>query len=48
MISRDDLPETPEWAPEPRCCPFDQCYVCQPHEGAGTYPLPERFVLGEN
>jgi hypothetical protein len=46
MISRDDLPETPEWAPEPRCCPFESCYVCEPHEGAGTYP--PNVVLGEN
>jgi hypothetical protein len=29
MISRDDLPETPEWTCEPRCCPFESCGVCE-------------------
>lgn len=32
--------ETPEWSPEPHACPFERCFVCEPHEGAGTYPLP--------
>ena len=41
MISRDDLPETPDWTPSARPSPFAD---------SGTYevPLPEHLVLGEN
>jgi hypothetical protein len=31
---------------DPRGCPFERCYVCEPHEGSGAYP--PNVVLGEN
>jgi hypothetical protein len=44
--------DTPDWTPERHPCPFDTCDVCDTNadqvSGYGTYPLPERFVLGEN
>lgn len=50
MSRSENAPPPDGWVCEPRACPFDSCYVCDGHtrEGYGTYPLPERFELGEN
>jgi hypothetical protein len=48
VISRDDLPDTPDWSVTRHPCPFERCYVCEPHEGGGTYPLPETIILSDN
>lgn len=45
MISRDDLPETPDWVPTPRdwnaalCCPAE-CDLCD------DLRVPENIILG--
>lgn len=29
MMGENGFPVTPEWHPEPRCCPFVDCGVCE-------------------
>lgn len=45
MHGENGIPETPEWTPEPRCCPFDTktCSVCSVAENAQH----RAFLLGE-
>lgn len=48
MICRDDLPETPDWICEPKCCPFESCGVCETSQQAIWRHLPDGVELGEN
>jgi hypothetical protein len=48
VTGENGTPETPEWVTDSRRCPFVNCWACKPDDGYGTYPLPERFELGEN
>lgn len=49
MSTRDNAPPPPDWHPEPRCCPFPNCGVCEtPQQAYWLHGTDAHLIRGEN
>lgn len=48
MATHDNAPPPADWVCEPRCCPFENCGICETAQHAVFIHGTDNVVLGEN